>query len=136
MTRLARPCLGAWNPATNSKEACGVPTQARPGEKTARCDKHRAMHEANRGSPTKRGFDSQYKRDREALGLETGRVRCELRLPGCTFWADTADHVTPRSRGGVRSPLRPACGHCNSSRGARDVEPGPREDDDGWFPPP
>lgn len=136
MTRLPRPCLGAWNPVTHSKEPCGVAVEARPGEKVARCDKHRAMHEADRGSPAQRGFDSRYRRDRAKLGLETGRVRCELRLAGCTFWADTADHVTPRSRGGLRSPLRPACRHCNSARGNRDVDAPAADADDGWFPPP
>jgi len=46
---------------------------------------------------------------------------CELRLPGCSGIATTADHVRPVARGGVDGPLRGACLHCNSARGDRDV---------------
>lgn len=47
---------------------------------------------------------------------------CELRLPGCTGVADTVEHVIPVSVGGGRGPLKPACKHCNSTRGARDLD--------------
>jgi hypothetical protein len=43
---------------------------------------------------------------------------CTLRLPGCTGIANTADHITPVAFGGGAGPLRGACLHCNSSRGA------------------
>lgn len=47
--------------------------------------------------------------------------RCQLRLPGCTVVATSADHIVPRSRGGTNdlTNLRAACRHCNSARGAR-----------------
>jgi 5-methylcytosine-specific restriction endonuclease McrA len=46
-------------------------------------------------------------------------------FPGCWLCgdeADTVDHVIPLARGGWHclSNLRPACGSCNSSKGARD----------------
>jgi len=56
--------------------------------------------------------DPSYRSARAAmLGLP-----CELRLPGCTGVADTADHVVPLSRGDATGALRPACLHCNSAR--------------------
>lgn len=50
--------------------------------------------------------------------------KCWLRLEGCTLVATTIDHVIPLSRGGTNWPsnLRPACKHCNSSKGPRKVK--------------
>ncbi|MCV7221535.1 HNH endonuclease [Mycolicibacterium elephantis] len=44
-----------------------------------------------------------------------------MRLPGCTGQASTWDHVVPVSKGGGHGRLnvRPACAHCNYSRGNR-----------------
>jgi hypothetical protein len=44
---------------------------------------------------------------------------CWLHYKGCTFIGTEADHERPRSRGGgdEYENLRPACHHCNSSRG-------------------
>lgn len=48
---------------------------------------------------------------------------CWLQLAGCTGWADTVDHVIPLSKGGSKdiSNMRPACQHCNSSRGNKTI---------------
>lgn len=48
--------------------------------------------------------------------------RCQLRLPGCTDVATTANHRIPRGRGGmtVRENLEASCFHCNAALGARD----------------
>lgn len=65
-----------------------------------------------------------------------GRV-CALRLEGCTLIATTADHVKPRSTHPHLqydpSNGRPACSHCNSSRGARPVRTVDQVDTRGWF---
>ena len=45
---------------------------------------------------------------------------CWLQLPGCTIRSTTADHIIPPLQAShlamVRSNLRGACKHCNSSR--------------------
>ncbi len=50
---------------------------------------------------------------------------CWLRLPGCTYWSTTADHVIPviecRALALVRSNLRGACLPCNRRRRDRAV---------------
>jgi len=108
VSRLKRPCLGGINPATNRKEGCGIPTNG------SRCPKHAAWAKP---SPSVRGYDKQYRREREEL--LAGAPLCQLRLPGCTIYADTADHVTPLAAGGSRrGPLQPACKHCNSKKQA------------------
>lgn len=109
---LPRPCNGAVNDA-GIREQCGVPVKA------TRCPKHEAMYQKRRRPPaSQRGYDRQYQKDRATL-LESSPV-CELRLPGCTHWATTADHPTPLAAGGSpRQQLVPACSHCNSSKGAR-----------------
>ena len=85
-------CLDCGTPSRGSR--CGLHTTER-----------RAYKNAVYGDPF-------YREARAAmLGLP-----CELRLPGCTGVADTADHVVPLSRGGPDGNLRPACLHCNSAR--------------------
>lgn len=70
-----------------------------------------------------RGSDWSGRRARRltALTLETYGDTCHLcGRPGAT----TADHITPRSRGGSHSlaNLRPAHGSCNSARGDQTLE--------------
>ena len=102
MSRLTRPCLGGAD-----RVPCGRPTTG------SRCPQHLAELERLRGSPTRRGLGRAYQRRRAPLiGLP-----CALRLPGCTGWAGTADHVVPRVLGGADGPLRPACKTCNSKAG-------------------
>lgn len=50
--------------------------------------------------------------------LRRDNYECQLRLPGCTFKADSVDHVRPReSAGDGPDNLRAACIWCNKSRG-------------------
>lgn len=126
LSSLPRPCLGAKNPATGAFEQCGKPVTG-----ASRCDEHEANFQATRRpSPTDRGYDKTYREDRAELLKPDAQGRrrvCSLKLPGCTYWADTADHVLPvdsgRNKMAFRGPLRPACAHCNSSRGKRNVGP-------------
>jgi hypothetical protein len=133
VTRLPRPCLGAPDPVTGRTIPCGVPAVG------GRCPACAAAYDAQRRpSPTRRGYDAAYRAERAAVLApdEDGRRRvCSLQLPGCTHWADTADHVDPvdAGRNRRRGPLRPACKHCNSARGSRPInavagESGPRRD--------
>lgn len=52
---------------------------------------------------------------------------CQLRLPGCTTWSTTADHIVPYAirpdLAMVRTNLQGACTHCNSSKGKGTNEP-------------
>jgi 5-methylcytosine-specific restriction endonuclease McrA len=66
------------------------------------------------------GYGAQHQRERRAA-LERDGWACTLRLPGCTGYATTADHVVERAAGGPdhRDNLRAACVHCNAVRGAR-----------------
>jgi 5-methylcytosine-specific restriction endonuclease McrA len=45
---------------------------------------------------------------------------CHLRLPGCTHYADTVDHLDSRAVHGTALPsidrVRPACRHCNTAK--------------------
>lgn len=71
-----------------------------------------------RPPPDQRGHDAEYDRARAEL-LAGGPWPCELRLPGCTGIATTADYVIPWSLGGTLADgLGRACGHCNTARGA------------------
>ena len=49
---------------------------------------------------------------------------CTLRLPGCTTYSDTADHIVAvvdrPDLALVRENCRGACAHCNYARGARE----------------
>jgi hypothetical protein len=53
------------------------------------------------------------------LVIATYGPQCHLRLPGCTNWATTKDHLIPYSHGGTADlvNLRPCCRSCNSKRG-------------------
>lgn len=160
MTRLPRPCLGAKNPDTGQHEDCGAPVVATGADRTARCERHQAMHEATRRpSSSARGYDRGYQAEREeALAPDpaTGEPqRCQLRLSVCTVWATTLHHTVPVDSGrNVEAARRgrkiPACKPCNSALGKRALEEAPRpptegrdasgrrdeDDDDDWFPGP
>lgn len=116
-------CIGVV--VDSVRVTCGKPID----KPASRCPEHEAINEAvRRPSPSKRGYDREYQRDRAEVLKPDDRglpPACELRLPGCTYWADTADHVDPVSLGGARGPLVPACKHCNSTRGNRPYFPGP-----------
>lgn len=152
MTRLQRPCLGV-RLQDNTWEGCGELLD--PGK--SRCPRHERAEAARKPSAEAKGYDRGYRADRARVLEPDARTGlpplCELRLPGCTHYATTADHVFERVDG-ERLPdelggrlLRPACAHCNSARrGQRTPDraessqaPPDRtivDDDDGWFPPP
>ena len=94
-----RPCL-----------SCGIATKA------TRCPACTSERNIARGSSTKRGYTSRWRRISAA---QRRRVPyCELRLPGCTFLADAADHIVPLEQGGKSTAgnARSACTACNNRR--------------------
>ena len=96
---VMRPCID-----------CHVLTRGR-----TRCAPCAAQRERERRpNAAARGYDAAYRAERKALLADS--PRCTLALPGCTYWATTADHVVPVRMGGAGGPLRPACAHCNSAR--------------------
>ena len=62
-----------------------------------------------------RGLGQEFERAKRFV-VERDGGHCQLRRPGCTHLATTADRIVPRSRGGTTelSNLRASCGHCNS----------------------
>ncbi|WP_200209119.1 HNH endonuclease [Micromonospora coerulea] len=81
----------------------------------SRCTKHKPKRNHTL-SRQQRGYDAEYQRNRVTLLAEDDR--CWL----CgRYGANTADHVTPLSRGGTNdlSNLKPAHKACNSGRGNR-----------------
>lgn len=101
---------------TAPKKPCPVPG-CRALTEGGRCAPHRQAYERQRGSATARGLGAEYQRKRlEAIERDEGI--CYLcGLPG----ADSADHVTPRVRGGDSSDdnLRATHLQCNLRKGAR-----------------
>jgi 5-methylcytosine-specific restriction endonuclease McrA len=65
-------------------------------------------------------YASSLYRSNRRLVLERDGYRCQIRAPGCTTIATTADHVRPLAAGGSHdlANLRAACRHCNSIGGA------------------
>lgn len=123
MAPVRVPCLGVT--VDGRRVLCGTPVE----KPAARCDVHQKIYEATRRPPpSRRGYDAQYRRERKELlkpDADGNPPRCQLRLPGCTGWATTADHDEPTSMTfHHRGKLTPACAHCNSSRGNRPYFPG------------
>lgn len=79
------------------------------------CRAHGPVSARNhRGVPRQaRGHGVVY--DRTVRRIRAEGQRCELRLPGCTGVATSADYTRP---GDWTSPLQPACGHCQAAQGA------------------
>lgn len=87
-----------------------------------RCTQHERQRERQRGSPTARGLDAGYQRERRALLAD------DPPCWRCGAPATTADHIVPRAHGGTndRDNLRPACLRCNASTGATVRREGPK----------
>lgn len=55
-----------------------------------------------------------------------GTALCQLRLPGCTVYAQTGDHIIPFADRPdlelVATNIRLACHHCNRHRGTRRLD--------------
>lgn len=93
-------------------------------ESGSRCARHAKMYQESRRAPASVRYGPGYRARRAEVlrpDADGSPKLCELRLPGCTGVATTADHVTPVSLGGRDSVLVPACSHCNSSRGNRTI---------------
>lgn len=105
---------------TASLRVCAFPS-CRARQDATRCPKHERMSSRNHGGVPRqaRGLGAEFDALKPVVIARDGG-RCQLRLPGCTAVATTADHIVPRSRGGLTTVgnLRAACGHCNSSRRA------------------
>ena len=90
------------------------------------CDRRQAASRcAIHRSRQARGYDAAWERVR-LIVLRRDRYRCRIGGPGCTGRATSVDHIVPLALGGARldpANLRAACGHCNSSTGARVVRP-------------
>jgi 5-methylcytosine-specific restriction protein A len=50
--------------------------------------------------------------------LARDAYRCQLVLPGCYGWANTADHIVERANGGIDAAtnLRAVCSNCHNKR--------------------
>lgn len=85
-----------------------------------RCPTCRARHR-----PDLPHWWGRYATEMSRLTLATHAPVCHM----CGEFADTADHVTPRSLGGGDDPenLLPACRSCNSRRGN---DPNPHKPDE------
>lgn len=100
-----RPCLGAPG------EPCGQLVA-----KGNRCPSCASKVNRARGSSTRRGYTSKWRRTSERI--RRARPLCEIRLPGCSFLATAADHIVPLEEGGASTyaNARPACTSCNNRR--------------------
>lgn len=100
-----RPCLGVPG------EPCGELI-----ERGNRCPSCQSKLNRARGSSTRRGYHSRWRRMSERI--RKARPLCEIRLPGCTLLATAADHIVPLEEGGrsAWANARPACTACNSRR--------------------
>lgn len=101
MSRLPRPCL-----------TCGRLIPA-----GSRCRNCAAGVDALRGTSSQRGYGSAWRRTSARIIKRDGGL-CQLRLPGCTYFADTTDHIVARVHGGTdhESNLQAACRSCNSGK--------------------
>ena len=99
------------------------------------CEKHRGKWEEmnrrrdiRRGSASERGYDSRWARYSRAFLREPGHQLCALRLDnGCAIVAQCVDHIDPPD--GPRDPRfwdpdnhQPACIHCNSVKGNKNIK--------------
>jgi len=88
------------------------------------CDRHRQDIPDDRGTASQRGYDSKWRKFREAYLAKSEHKLCALRLDsGCTIVADCIDHIIPHN-GNQRlfwdeKNMQPACVHCNSVKGNR-----------------
>ena len=107
--------LMPWAPLRVCAEAGCRERQPAP-----RCATHARTSSRNHHgvSRQRRGLGAGWERLKARI-IERDGATCQLRLPGCTVVATTADHFMPRSRGGPTavSNLRASCVHCNSARG-------------------
>jgi 5-methylcytosine-specific restriction protein A len=112
MPVILRPCLSChalYHPTGSARcPTCTV---------TYERNRQRAL-DAVRGSPSQRGYGSDWQRVRLEV-LERDGHACHW----CGRPATQADHLVPLARGGARldpSNVVASCGHCNATRGGVD----------------
>ena len=101
---VKRPCVASGCPNYTERTRCSLHERAK-----------QARRDAIRGTPSARGYDSEYRADRaKVLALGYPCVYC-----GGT--ATTVDHRIALAAGGTSDldNLVPACVSCNSQRGAK-----------------
>ena len=111
---MKRPCLGLPG------QPCGRLTEGSRCEPCRLATQRVRERGRDRPSAAARGYDAQYAKNRRVLLARD--TRCWI----CgDDGADTADHVTPVSRGGTSAldNLRPAHRSCNFARGNRPASP-------------
>lgn len=102
---VVRPCLDCQRPTRN-------------GSRCPSCSQQREVkRDRQRGSSTARGYGYRWQQVSAYVIKRDGGVCYLCGRPG----ADTADHVTPKARGGADEPgnLRAAHRACNSAKGGR-----------------
>jgi 5-methylcytosine-specific restriction endonuclease McrA len=122
VTEMLRPCL-----------ICGTPAQTADG----RCPRHPIVRQ-HRRTTAQRGYDAEYKRNREKM-IELAwifHLPCVLCGSGFASESDiTAEHIIPRREGGTSAAdnLGPAHKRCNSARlpvlGSRSQRSAPEQND-------
>ena len=102
---MLRPCL-----------SCGEPGKA------TRCPSCASVLNIERGSSTRRGYDSRWRRISERYRRLT--PYCELHLPGCQRVAVDVDHRIPIRAGGrsVWSNAQSTCRSCHAIKTRLDRE--------------
>lgn len=90
--------------------------------------KEQRFWDKRRGSAHQRGYDSRWQKYSRAFLARPENQFCKLGLPGCTEFAECVDHVKPPKD--KNDPLfwdkdnhQPACIHCNSVKGRKEIEP-------------
>lgn len=85
------------------------------------------IDDSRRGSSTSRGYNSRWSRASKAFLARPENQFCKLRLPGCTDFADTTDHIDPVD--GANDPKfwdrdnwQASCAHCNRLKGHRNIK--------------
>jgi 5-methylcytosine-specific restriction enzyme A len=84
------------------------------GNLCAACKRKRQIA---KGTTTQRGYGATWQKLSAYVIQRDGGI-CQLRLPVCTTTATTADHITPKARGGSDSldNLQAACRQCNAAK--------------------
>ena len=101
---MMRPCL-----------TCGTPTKA------TRCPPCQSERNIARGSSTRRGYGSRWRRISERKRRLV--PYCQLHLPGCQLVAVDVDHRIPIRAGGrsVWANAQSACRACHRAKTAQDL---------------
>ena len=87
----------------------------------------RREQDKRRGSASSRGYDWRWQKYSTAFLRRPGNQICRLHIDeGCTLLADCVDHIDPPNgpsdpRFWDKANHQPACIHCNSVKGHRNI---------------